>query len=56
MFEKKECCKQCRHVRFKGTMTKWPVQKHTHRLAQKHVEYQDSTDIQEKTISYLIFI
>ena len=23
----KECCKQCRYVMFKGTMTKWPVQK-----------------------------
>ena len=28
---KKECCKQCRHVKFKGTMTKWPVQKLTHK-------------------------
>jgi len=26
---KKECCKQCGHVKFMGTMTKWPVQKHT---------------------------
>ena len=25
----KECCKQCRYVMFKGTMTKWPVQKLT---------------------------
>ena len=24
---KKECCKQCSHVNFKGTVTKWPVQK-----------------------------
>ena len=23
----KECCKQCRYVKFKGTMTKWPLQK-----------------------------
>ena len=22
-----ECCKQCRYVKFKGTMTEWPVQK-----------------------------
>jgi len=22
----KECCKQCRYVMFKGTVTKWPVQ------------------------------
>ena len=27
----KECCKQCRHVKFKGTPTKWPVQKQTSR-------------------------
>ena len=27
---RKECCKQCRYVKFKGTMTKWPVQKPTH--------------------------
>jgi len=26
MFEEK-CCKQCRPVRFEGTITKWPVQK-----------------------------
>ena len=26
---KKKCCKQCGQVKFKGTMTKWPVQKHT---------------------------
>ena len=25
---KGNCCKQCRHVKFKGTMTKWTVQKH----------------------------
>jgi len=41
----KECCKQCRHVKYKGTMTKWPVQKTTHRTTQKHVETQDATDI-----------
>jgi len=29
-------CKQCIYVRFKGTMTKWPVQKLTHRTKQKH--------------------
>jgi len=28
---KKECCKQCRHVKFKGTMTKWPNQMFTAR-------------------------
>ena len=26
---KKTCCKQCGQVKFMGTMTKWPVQKHT---------------------------
>ena len=35
----KEGCKQCRYVKFKGTMTKWPVQKSTHRMTQKHIEY-----------------
>ena len=25
----KKCCKQCAQVKFKGTMAKWPVQKHT---------------------------
>ena len=34
---KKECCKQFRYVKFKGTMTKWPVQTPTHRTTQKHV-------------------
>jgi len=41
---KKECCKQCRHVKCKGTMTKWPVQSPTNRTTQKHVEHQDVTD------------
>ena len=42
---KKEYCKQCRHVKFKDTMTKWPVHKQLHRTTQKHVEHQDATDI-----------
>jgi len=29
----------------KGTMTKWPVQKITHRTKQKHVQHHDATDI-----------
>ena len=29
--QRNQCCKQCRYVKFKGTMTKWPVQKLTHR-------------------------
>jgi len=41
----KEYCKQCRYVKFKGTMTKWPVQKLTHRTTQKHVQHHDATDI-----------
>ena len=40
-----ECCKQCRCVKFKGTMTKWPVQKLTHRTTQKHAQHHDATDI-----------
>jgi len=46
---KKESCQQCKHVKFQGTLTKWPVQKQTHRAAQKQAERQDSTDIQKKT-------
>jgi len=42
---KKECCKQCRHVKFKDTMTKWPIHKQTHRTTQKHAEHEDATDI-----------
>ena len=42
---KKECCKQCRNVKFKGTMTKWPVQKLTHRTTQIHKQHYDETDI-----------
>ena len=32
--QRKKCCKQWRHVKFKGTMTKRPLQKQTHRTAQ----------------------
>ena len=36
-YSKMECCKQCRYVKFKSSMTKWPVQKQTHWTAQnKH--------------------
>jgi len=42
---KKEYCKQCRHDKFKGTMTKWPVQKQTHRTTQQHVEHPGKADI-----------
>ena len=44
---KKVCCKQCRYVKFTGTMTKWPVQKPTHRTTQKHVERKDNYTILE---------
>jgi len=37
---KNECCKQCRYVKFKGTMTKWPIQKTTYKTTQKHVEHK----------------
>jgi len=29
-------------------MTKWPLQKQTHKTAQQHAEHQDATDIQNK--------
>ena len=44
-FSKKECCKQCRYVKFKGTMIKWPIQKPTYRTTQKHVEHHDATAV-----------
>ena len=31
-------------------MTKWPVQKQTHRITQKHAEHLDTTDIGNKII------
>jgi len=39
---KQECCKQCRYVKFKGTMTKWPVQKQTHKTAQNTQNTQNT--------------
>jgi len=36
--------------KFKGAMTKRPVHRKTHRTTQKHVEHQDATGIQKKTI------
>jgi len=30
---KKECRKQCRHVKFKSILSKWPIQTQTHRTA-----------------------
>jgi len=40
------CCKQCGQVKFLGTMTKWPVQKHTQNIT-KHGVYKDATDIRK---------
>jgi len=37
----KECCKQCRYVMFKGTMTKWPVQKLAESFALRLLEIQE---------------
>jgi len=44
---KTECCKQCRHVKLRGTMTKWPVHRKRQRTTQIHVEHQDATHIKE---------
>ena len=46
---KKKCCKECRHVKFKGTITKWPY-KNTHRTTQTYAEHQYATDIQKTTV------
>jgi len=35
-------------------MTKWPVQKLTHRTTQKHVKHHDATDI--KKLYYELFM
>jgi len=37
------------------TMTKWPVQKPTHRTTQKHVENKDATDIYKKNTIFCVF-
>ena len=47
---KKEYCKQCKYVKFKGTITKWPVQTPTHRTTQKHVEHHDAFRHLEKKL------
>ena len=49
---KTECCKQCRYVKFKGTMTKWPVQTPINRTTQNHEEHQDATYIQKKCVFF----
>ena len=47
---------ECRYVKFKGIMTKWPVQKQTQRTAQKHVELPDATNIQKIAIFLDFFL
>jgi len=37
-------------------MTKWSVQKQTHRTTQKHIEQQDATNIQEKSVCFADFL
>jgi len=41
---KKNVFNNVKYVKFKGTMTKWPVQKPTQNDT-KHIEHQDATDI-----------
>ena len=50
---KKECCKQCRYVKFKGAMTKWPVQKLTQRTTQN--TYNTMTQQTFKKTIFLCF-
>ena len=48
---RKECCEQCTHVKFKGTMSTWSVQN----PPQKHVDHQDATDTQKKHTIFRVF-
>jgi len=52
---KVKCCKQWRHVKFKGTMTKQTVPKPTNRTAQKHAEHEDATDIKTNNLILCFF-
>ena len=45
---KERTWKQCRHVKFKGNMTKRPVQKQTHRAAHKHVDTKKQQTFRKK--------
>ena len=47
-------CKQCGHVKFKGTMTNWPV-KHTQKST-RHTEQQYVTDIQNNLHSRQFYV
>ena len=49
-YSNKECYKQCRYVKFKGTMTKWPVQKVTHRTIQQHDKIMTQQPLRKITI------
>jgi len=42
------------NVMFKGTMTKWPVQKLAQRTTQKLLQHFDATDI-SKTYTFVFF-
>jgi len=54
---KKECCKQSRHVKFMGTMTKWPVQKQTPKTEQNTQNTKTQQTIRKKRFGvFLIFI
>ena len=52
---KERTWKQCRHVKFKGNMTKMPVQKQTHRAAHKHVDTKKQQTFRKKTILFVFF-
>jgi len=52
----KECCKQCRYFKMKGTMTNWPVQKLTLRTTQKHAQQHDATDIKKTYFLFFRFL
>ena len=58
MLEEK-CCKQYKQVKFKGTMTKWPVQKQTHRTAQNRQNIQTKVflcDFEFSINTYILFL
>ena len=53
---KKKCCKQCGQVKFMGTMTKWPVQKHNGILKSRHkthIPSRTTTNKTRRTLSYV---
>ena len=52
---KKECCKQCRYVKFKGTMTKWPVQNPTRWTTQKQTLRKNYFCVFQTSIFFIFF-